>query len=66
MGLSKMHDQLNNSQDESIRAGEVRTQLLIHAANVGLWDWDLLTNQVYFSPEWKMQLGYAAHELTNR
>ena len=66
MGLSMMHDQLNNSQDESIRAGEVRTQLLIHAANVGLWDWDLLANQVYFSPEWKMQLGYAAHELTNR
>ena len=61
-----MHDQLNNSQDESIRAGEVRTQLLIQAANVGLWDWDLLSNQVYFSPEWKMQLGYAAHELTNR
>lgn len=46
-------------------ANEVRTQLLIHASNVGLWDWDLITNQVYFSPEWKMQLGYSDGEIGN-
>jgi two-component system, cell cycle sensor histidine kinase and response regulator CckA len=57
---------LNQSQEETLRANEVRTQLLIQAANVGLWDWDLKTNQVYFSPEWKMQLGYREHELSNR
>jgi two-component system sensor histidine kinase UhpB len=40
--------------------------LLVHAANIGLWDWDLITNQVYFSPEWKSQIGYAPHEIPNR
>ncbi len=55
-----------DAHDELIRANELRTQLLVRTANIGLWDWDLLTNRVYFSPEWKMQLGYSEHELTNR
>ena len=39
---------------------------LLRASGVGLWDWDLVTNTVYFSPEWKRQLGYDDHELPNR
>ena len=42
---------------------ELRTQRLIRAGGVGLWDWDLATNELYFSPEWKRQIGYAPHEL---
>lgn len=37
----------------------------ISAGKVGLWDWDLISNTTYFSPEWKKQLGYAPHELAN-
>ncbi len=42
-----------------------RLRLAIGAANVGLWDWDLRTNTVFFSPEWKRQIGYEDHELGN-
>jgi PAS domain S-box-containing protein len=42
-----------------------RLRLVVHAANVGLWDWDLKTNAVYYSPEWKGQIGYEDHEIAN-
>lgn len=38
----------------------------INAANVGLWDWDLQTNTVWYSPEWKRQLGFEDYELGNQ
>jgi two-component system, cell cycle sensor histidine kinase and response regulator CckA len=40
-----------------------RLRLATHAANVGLWDWDLRDNRVVFSREWKSQLGYEEHEV---
>lgn len=35
------------------------------AGGVGLWDWDLRTNEVRYSDEWKRQLGYAPDEIGN-
>jgi PAS domain S-box-containing protein len=40
-----------------------RLGLAVRSGNVGLWDWDLGSNTVYYSPEWKSQLGYAEHEI---
>lgn len=44
---------------------QAQMQVAVKAANVGLWDWDLLTNKVYFSPEWKCQIGCTDHEIAN-
>lgn len=49
----------------AIDDAELRTQRLIRAGGVGLWDWDLVTNELYFSPEWKRQIGYAPDELAD-
>ncbi len=50
---------------EALRASEERLQLAVQATNIGPWDWDLRKNEVHFTAEWKRQLGYGPHELTN-
>ncbi len=49
--------------EQELRDSEARTRLLLEAADVGLWDWDLVNNETYFSPEWKRQIGYRDDEL---
>ena len=49
-----------------LRGEKARLQLAIDASNLGPWDWDAQTNAVYFSPEWKRQIGYQEHEIPGR
>jgi two-component system, cell cycle sensor histidine kinase and response regulator CckA len=39
--------------------------LAVQSGHVGLWDWDLTTNKVFFSHEYKRQLGFADHEISD-
>ncbi len=52
--------------EEALRESEARLRLAVRASRIGLWDWHLPTNSVYFSPEWKRQLGYSEDELPDR
>lgn len=56
---------IRNAQ-QAAHESHVRLRTAVHASQTGLWDWDLATNRVYFSPEWKRQLGYDEHELDDR
>lgn len=42
----------------------LRLAMAAKAGNIGFWDWNLQTNAVYYSPEWKAQIGYADAEVT--
>jgi len=61
--LSILEDQ--QQAEAALRESQARTRLLVKSSNIGLWDWNLVTNEVFFSPEWKRQLGWADDELPN-
>ncbi|WP_156950745.1 PAS domain-containing protein [Terasakiella pusilla] len=50
---------------ESLRSKEELMSMAFRATSDGIWDWDLQTDQVWFSPQWKAQLGYTDEEISN-
>ena len=45
--------------EDELRAGDAQSRLALTAAPVGLWDWDLQTGQLYWSPQVDRLLGVA-------
>jgi len=51
--------------EQELRASEARFALITRGTKDGIWDWDLTTDQIYFSPRWKTMLDYQEDELAN-
>ncbi|MBI5933490.1 MAG: PAS domain-containing protein [Chloroflexi bacterium] len=55
----------NARQVQESRRLQEQYTLAIAGANDGIWDWNVVTNQVFFSPRWKEMVGYREDELNN-
>jgi PAS domain S-box-containing protein len=51
--------------EAALRESEERWQLVLQGTGDGIWDWNPVTNEVFFSARWKEMLGYADDEIGN-
>lgn len=49
--------------EQALREAMLRQVAAVRGGQVGLWDWDLKTDRVHYSAEWKQQIGYEDHEV---
>ncbi len=47
----------------ALRESEDRWQLALRGNNDGIWDWNIQSNEVFFSARWKEMLGYTEDEI---
>jgi diguanylate cyclase (GGDEF)-like protein/PAS domain S-box-containing protein len=69
--LVRLNQELQTEIDErkqterALIESEERYALAVRGANDGIWDWDLRGDNIYFSPRWKMIIGYEDDEIRN-
>jgi PAS domain S-box-containing protein len=64
--LSLVQDVTERKQaEEALRESEERWQLALRGSNDGIWDWNVKTNEVFFSTRWKQMRGFQEHEIGN-
>ncbi len=51
--------------ERALQSSEEKFGQVLESSLEGYWDWDLVSGELYLSPRWKEQIGYADDELPN-
>jgi PAS domain S-box-containing protein len=65
--VASLQDVTNLKETQiALRLNAERWDFALQGAGDGVWDWDLKNESIYFSDQWKRQLGYEPHEIENK
>ncbi|WP_372932245.1 sensor histidine kinase [Mariniphaga sediminis] len=53
------------SMEVALTESEQRWQFALEGSGDGVWDWNAVTNRVFYSASWKAMLGYYPDEISN-
>jgi len=66
LGKLMIRQHENWSNKKALDISEERWHFALDGAGDGVWDWNPLTNEVYFSKQLKIMLGYSEEEIENK
>lgn len=52
--------------EDALKLSNERWKFAIQGARDGVWDWNILNDEVVYTPRWKEILGFEDHEIQNR
>ncbi|MFC1541104.1 PAS domain S-box protein [Candidatus Latescibacterota bacterium] len=63
LGVSRDITESKNA-DEKLKESEKRWLFALEGSNNGVWDWNIQTDEVFFSVQWKAMLGFEDDEIS--
>jgi PAS domain S-box-containing protein len=64
LGIATDISQILSTQKE-LKTSEQRWQFALEGSSNGVWDWNIITDEVFYSHKWKQLIGYEDHEIPN-
>jgi PAS domain S-box-containing protein len=61
--LALLNTPYPNQIADELRLSEERLKYAMESATDGMWDWNIVTNRVFFSTQWKAMLGFEESEI---
>jgi PAS domain S-box-containing protein len=65
LGLLMLKQVKNRENRKALNISEERWHFALEGAGDGVWDWNPVTNEVFYSKQYKHMLGYENHEIEN-